>query len=316
MLGVALCASAYLTGKVISKSRAAGMIGKDMHKAGKPAVPEMGGIAIVAGFVGATLVGLILHTFFGFQIQVAEVMAALLTVCIVAIIGIFDDVFDMAQLTKTLLPLAASVPLVVVAISLGHNAIAIPFVGSIDFGLIYPLLLIPVAVSVCSNLVNNLAGWNGAEAGMGLVMFATLAIVAFSHGQTEMTLICVAMFGALLGFLPYNWFPAKVFIGDVGTLSIGAALAAAVIISDLKSAGAILTIPYVVDFFLKAANKFPKSFSELGADGKLHAPAGKTRGLGDLVLRVTGGLTERNLTLVLMGIEAVFAVIVLALYLK
>lgn len=305
-----------MTRKVMAKSRAAGMTGKDMHKADRPEVPEMGGIAIVAGFIGAALVGLVLNTAFRLQLGLTETIAALLTVCIVAVIGIFDDVFDMRQLTKTLLPLAASVPLVVVAVAAGHNAISIPFIGSIDFGIAYPLLLIPLAVAVCSNLTNMLAGYNGLEAGMGAVMFATLSIVALMHGQAEMTILCLAMLGALLGFIPSNWYPAKVFIGDVGTFSIGAALAAAVIISDLKSAGAILVIPFVVDFFLKALNGFPKSFAELGADGKLRAPKGKIRGLADLVLSVSGGLGERALVLRLLAIEAVFALIVLALYVK
>ncbi|MCL6088809.1 MAG: hypothetical protein M1530_01440 [Candidatus Marsarchaeota archaeon] len=310
-------AVSYLTlWRIIPKLKASGMTGKDMHKSGMPEKPGMGGIAIVIGFVGAALAGLALHAFFSFPLQLAGVLAALLTVCIVAIIGIFDDLFDMSQLTKALLPLAASVPLVVVAMAAGHNAIAIPFIGSIDFGLLYPLLLIPLAVAVCSNLTNMLAGWNGSEAGMGAVMFACLALVAFVHGQTEMALLSMAMLGALIGFLPHNWFPARVFIDDVGTLSIGAALAAAVIVSEFKSAGAILVIPFVVDFFLKALNRFPKTFSELGEDGKLHAPKGKTRGLGDLILNLTGGLSERNLALALMGIEAVFALVVLALYLK
>jgi len=314
---LAAAAASYLTlGRIIPKLVNAGMVGKDMHKAGLPEKPGMGGIAIVVGFVGATIVGLMLHAFFGLAFNLAAVLAALLTVSIVAIIGIFDDVFDMAQSTKALLPLAAAVPLVAVAMMGGPNPIAIPFVGIIDFGLLYPLLLIPLAVAVCSNLTNMLAGWNGSEAGMGVVIFATLALVAFVHAQTEMAILCVAMLGALLGFLPYNWFPARVFIDDVGTLSIGAALAAAVIVSEYKSAGAILVIPYVIDFFLKAANGFPKTFSLLGEDGKLHAPKGKTRGLGDLILNVTGGLTERNLTLALIGIECVFALIVLALYLK
>ncbi len=319
MLVVFLAAAlaSWLTlGRILPKLLAAGMSGKDMHKHGLPERPGMGGIAIVVGFVGAVLVGLALENVFGLQLRLAEMLAALLTVCIVAIIGIFDDVFDMSQRTKALLPLAAAVPLVAVAVASGHYSITIPFIATINFGLFYPLLLIPLAVAVCSNLTNMLAGWNGTEAGLGVVMFATLALVAYTNGQLEMSVLCVAMVGALLGFLPYNWFPARVFIDDVGTLSIGAALAAAVIVSDLKSAGAILVIPFVVDFFLKLANRFPKSFSELGADGKLHAPRGKLRGLGDLVLRITGGLTERNLTLALMGIEMVFAIIVLVLYLR
>ena len=305
-----------MTRKAMAKARAAGMTGQDMHKANKPEVPEMGGIAIAAGFTGAVLLGLVLNTVLHLQLNLTATIAALLTVCIVAIIGIFDDVFDMAQLTKTLLPLVASVPLVVVALAAGHNAIAIPFLGSIDFGIAYPLLLIPLAVAVCSNLTNMLAGYNGLEAGLGAIMFATLSIVALMHGQAEMAILCLAMLGALLGFLPLNWYPARVFIGDVGTFSIGAALAAAVIISDLKSAGAILVIPFVVDFFLKAANRFPKSFAEIGADGKLHPPKGKIRGLADLVLSVSGGLSERALVMRLLAIEVVFALIVLALYVK
>ncbi len=305
-----------MTRKAMAKARAAGMTGQDMHKPDKPEVPEMGGIAIAAGFTGAVLLGLVLNTALHLQLGMTEMIAALLTVCIVAIIGILDDVFDMAQLTKTLLPLAASVPLVVVAIAAGHNSIAIPFIGAIDFGLAYPLLLIPLAVAVCSNLTNMLAGYNGLEAGLGAVMFATLSVVALMHGQAEMTILSLAMLGALLGFLPSNWFPAKVFIGDVGTFSIGAALAAAVIISDLKSAGAILVIPFVADFFLKALNGFPKSFAELGADGKLRPPKGKIRGLADLVMSVSGGLSEKALVMRLLAIEAVFALIVLALYVK
>ncbi len=305
-----------MTRKVMAKARAAGMTGQDMHKADKPDVPEMGGIAIAAGFIGAVLLGLVLNTVLHLQLGVMEMIAALLTVCIVAIIGILDDMFDMRQLTKTLLPLAASVPLVVVALAAGQNSISIPFIGAIDFGIAYPLLLIPLAVAVCSNLTNMLAGYNGLEAGMGAIMFATLSVVALVHGQAEMTILSLAMLGALLGFLPFNWFPAKVFIGDVGTFSIGAALAASVIISDLKSAGAILVIPFVVDFFLKAANRFPKSFAEIGPNNRLYAPKGKVRGLADLVLLVADGLSEKALVMRLLAIEAVFALIVLALYVK
>jgi UDP-N-acetylglucosamine--dolichyl-phosphate N-acetylglucosaminephosphotransferase len=319
-LALVMVASAIISNitlkKIMPKLVASGIVGKDMHKSGYPQRPGMGGIAIVVGFVGSILVGLALRGFFNFYIGITGVFAALLTVCIVAIIGIFDDLLDISQLNKTLLPIAASIPLVIIAIGTGHNVISIPLIGPIDFGLFYPLVLIPLAVTVCSNLTNMLAGWNGSEAGMGVVIFATLSLLSFAHGQVEMALLCVSMLGALIGFLPYNWFPAKVFMDDVGTLSIGAALAAAAILSDLKSAGAILVIPYVIDFFIKAANRFPKTFSELGEDGKLHAPKGKIRGLGDLILRLSGGLSEQNMTLALIGIEAVFAIIALALYLK
>jgi UDP-N-acetylglucosamine--dolichyl-phosphate N-acetylglucosaminephosphotransferase len=294
--------------------KAAGLVGNDMHKPGQPPVAEMGGIAIVLGLVGATLLGIYLHAFFGFEFRLSTVMAALLTVTIMALIGIFDDLFDMRQSVKAFLPLAAAVPLIAVEMAGGNSAITIPFIGAIQFGILYPILLVPLAIAVCSNLTNMMAGFNGVEAGLGIVMFATLAIVAFLNGQVEMTVLCTAMLGALMGFIPFNWYPAKTFIGDVGALTIGAVLASAVIISNLKAAGAILVIPYVIDFFLKAANRFPKSFAHLGKDGKLRAPPGKIRGLADLILTVTGGLTEKGLTMAFLGIEMVFAAIVLVMY--
>ncbi len=289
------------------------MLGKDMHKSGEVRVPEMGGIAIVVGFTGAAFLGIFLQLFFNLQFHLSYILAALLTITIVAIIGIFDDLFDMSQHVKAFLPLAAAMPLVAIAVSRGVNTIFIPFIGVVDFGLLYPFLLVPVAVAVCSNLTNMMAGFNGLEAGMGLIIFSTLALVALSHAQIEMAFISACMMGALTGFLLFNWYPAKVFIGDVGTLSIGAALAAAVILSDYKAAGAILVIPYVVDFFIKLANKFPKSFAEY-RNGKLYTPRGQVKGLNHLILNLFGGLSEKQLVYVFFGIELVFSAIVLALY--
>lgn len=312
----AFAASAFSLIKLIPKLKAEGMTGEDMHKPNRPVVAEMGGIAIVVGFVGASLVGIALHTLFGFQFHLAAVLAALLSVTITSLIGLYDDMFDMRQWVKALLPLAAAVPLVAIEIVGSHSAISIPIVGTVQFGLLYPLVLIPLAIAICANLTNMLAGFNGLEAGMGIIMFATLAIVAFLNGQVEMTVLSVAMLGALLGFIPFNWYPARAFIGDVGAFSIGAALAAAVIISNLKSAGAILMIPFIADWFLKAASRFPKSFAALGPDGRLHAPPGRPRGLADLILQASGGLKEKQLTMAFLGIELAFALVVLALYAK
>lgn len=300
----------FLGQKIMVKLRLAKIFGHDMHKPDKPEVVEMGGIAIVGGFVGAALFGIILHLFFGFNFEIAGIMAALLTVCIVAIIGIYDDIVDMGQLVKALMPLAAAVPLIATGMAANYNVIAIPFVGAIDFGILYPILLIPLAIAVCSNLTNMLAGFNGIEVSLGIVIFAALSVLSFMHGQVEMSVLSVAMLGALIGFLRFNWYPAKMFLGDVGTLTIGAAIGAAVILSSLKSAGVVLMLPFIIDWFLKAANGFPKSFAQIGNDGKLYAPEGKIRGFADLVLKLFGGLSERNLVLACVGIETVIAVAV------
>ena len=191
----------------------------------------------------------------------------------------------------------------------------IPLLGVIDLWIFYPLVVIPIGVTVAANAVNMLAGFNGLEVGLGIVAMGSLAIVAACLGEVTSLILLLSGLGALLGCLYFNWYPAKIFVGDVGTLTIGAIIAAAVIVGNFEIAGIIVIIPYAVDFLFKAANRFPKSFGELRDDGKLHCPANGPVGLGQFIMKVAGGIHERTLVLVLMGIEAMFGVLAVALYL-
>jgi len=106
----------------------------------------------------------------------------------------------------------------------------IPFVGLIDFGIFYSLVLVPLGITGAANAVNMLAGFNGLEVGMGMVAIGTLAIIAYLNGITTSLVILMAALGALVAALYYNWYPAKILVGDVGTLTIGAVVASAVIV--------------------------------------------------------------------------------------
>jgi len=138
------------------------------------------------------------------------------------------------------------------------------------------------------------------------VAMTSLAAVAYLTDETAAFLILISAIGALLATLYFNWYPARVFIGDVGTLSIGAIIASAVIIGDFEMAGVIIIIPYLLDFIIKARNRFPsKGWGGIYRDGKLYCPESGPVGLGQLILKITGGTSERNLTLILMGLEAI-----------
>jgi UDP-N-acetylglucosamine--dolichyl-phosphate N-acetylglucosaminephosphotransferase len=76
----------------------------------------------------------------------------------------------------------------------------------------------------------------------------------------------------------------------------------------------IVIIPYAIDFLFKAVHGFPKSFGELRSDGKLHCPADGAVGLGQFVMKITGGIKEQTLTMVLMGIELIFGGVAILLY--
>jgi UDP-N-acetylglucosamine--dolichyl-phosphate N-acetylglucosaminephosphotransferase len=229
----------------------------------------------------------------------------------VVIIGVFDDLISIRQWIKAIIPVFAALPLM--ALKEGYSMMRIPFVGLIEFGIFYPLVLVPLGVTGAANAVNMLAGFNGLEVGMGVVAVGVLAVIAYLIGETTALIILLAALGALMAALYYNWYPAKVLVGDVGTLTIGAVVASAVIVGNYETAGVIIIIPYVIDFLIKAKNRFPYSFG-IYREGKLYCPDSGPVGLAQLIMKVSGGISERNLVLVLMGIEAIFGAIAILLY--
>jgi UDP-N-acetylglucosamine--dolichyl-phosphate N-acetylglucosaminephosphotransferase len=301
--------------KLIPRLQAAGITGKDENKPGNPEIPEMGGIAVITGFTaGALLAILAFNALSGFNI--IYLLAAIITIHSISFMGFVDDLISIPQWLKAVLPLFAAIPLVVVSAA-GSTTVSIPLIGPVAFGIIYIAVLVPLAVAVCSNLTNMLAGFNGMEAGMGIVIFSALSLLAASHGATTMLLVCIPMLGGLLGFLYFNWYPAKVFPGDVMNLTIGVAVATAVIIGNLESAGVILMAPYILDFFIKAANRFPHTQQEIKGN-RLSPKFNQVKGLVHVIMNATGrgGITEKNLTLAFVGIEVVCALVALALYYK
>jgi UDP-N-acetylglucosamine--dolichyl-phosphate N-acetylglucosaminephosphotransferase len=300
----------------IPRLKRAGIIGKDLNKPGHPEVADMGGLVLAGGFCAGVLliVGLKSFTSVFDGVDLPYLLAALSTILTAVLIGAVDDLISLRHWAKAITPLFCALPLM--AVKAGDTMVSIPFVGQTDIGLIYTLLLVPVGVTVAANAVNMLAGFNGLEAGMGIVGMAALGIIAFHLGETTALVILLAGLGALLATLIYNWYPAKIFIGDAGTYTIGSILAAAAIIGNFELAGVIIMIPYALDFFIKAANGFPSlGWEGLYRDGRLFAPGRKPKGLAQLIMIMTGGISERKLTLILVGAEFVCSIIAVWLFL-
>lgn len=303
--------------RVIPRLKKAGIVGRDLHKPGQPEVAEMGGLVMVAGFSAGIIVAIAIETFFDrtIPLNLVATFAILSTVLMIALIGIIDDLIFLPKSIKAITPLFASFPLV--AIKAGHTVMNIPFVGTVDFGILYPLFLIPLGITGAANAVNMLAGFNGLEVGMGIVAIGALSVIAYLTGATTSFIILVASLGALIATLKYNWYPAKILIGDVGTLSIGAVIASAVILGNFELAGAIVIIPYFMDFIFKLAHGFPsKGWGGVYNQGKLHCPSSGPVGLCQLIMKLSKGISEKALTLIFIGVEVVFGIIALLFYLK
>lgn len=284
------------------------IVGQDVHKPGRPKVAEMGGISIFAGIVAGMSTGLAAATFAdAFLLRHWLITGTLATVGTVAVIGIADDIITIRQRTKAMLPVFAALPLI--AMGAGDPWIFVPGIGEIFFGWFYPLLVIPLAITGAANAHNMLGGWNGIEAGHGVILFGALSIYGAVNANVTLLTISLSGLGACLAFLAFNWFPARVFPGDVGCLTIGGTFGAAVVVGDAEFLGLVLMVPFILDFVMKARHGFPKTFAELRGS-ELVCPAGKPpKGLGQLVLSVTGGMKESDLVISLLAFEAFWAFI-------
>ncbi|MFH0962072.1 MAG: glycosyltransferase 4 family protein [archaeon] len=295
----------FLTPVIARELVKAGITGRDMHKRKRPILAEMGGLSIVFGII----VG------FSFAIALTKnsnplenLLGAFACILVIALIGIVDDIFQLPQLVKALLPILGALPLI--ALREGTSAVTLPLVGQVDFGIFYLLILIPLGITGAANATNILAGLNGLEAGLGIVMHSAVLAVSLLvlPSQPEAiysAAISAIMVGSLLAFLWFNKYPAKTFPGDVGTLVIGGALGAAVILGNIERVGVLLIIPYFAELLLKAKTRFKgQSFGVLQKDGTLAAPK-KIESLTHVAMKL-GRLTESQIVLVLVGIEAVF----------
>ncbi|HIH33180.1 MAG TPA: glycosyl transferase family 4 [Candidatus Diapherotrites archaeon] len=308
----------WITPRLIKHLKARGLVGKDMNKLGRPEVAEMGGIAVLLGFIAAMLVSIFFHSYLKTPegLSLVSILGAFLTVAVIGLIGVIDDLIGwnkgIRQWQHALFPLFAALPLM--ALSIGQTTMGIPLLGDVELGILYSLIIIPIGITCAANASNMLAGLNGLEAGLGAIISATILAIALLSGKTEAAIITASLLGALLAFLYFNWHPARIFPGDSLTLAIGAAVASAVIVGDLEKYGVMLFGLYFIELAIKAKHKFQSQcFGIPQKDGTLKAdPRGGS--LTQWIMR-RGRFTEKQVVIILLAIQAIIALIVLAAFL-
>jgi len=274
----------------IKRAQREGLVGKDIHKLNKVKVAEGGGLVVVVGFVLGVLFYVALKTFyFSTSEKVAEIFALLTTLLIVVMIGTIDTFLGwrrgLGRRLRTFLVLFSAIPLIV--INAGRSVIEIPFFGVVDLGILYPLVLIPIGVAGATTVYNFLAGYNGLEAGQGVIFLLALSAVAYFTGSPWLSIISLCMIAALLAFLVYNLYPARVFPGDALTYGIGGLIAVMAILGNFERIAVFFFIPYIIEFFLKARGNFVKqSFGKLMPDGSLDLRYSKIYGLEHLAIYI------------------------------
>lgn len=301
-----------------------GLTWEDMNKFGSPKdVASSGGVVVILAFVLGVLSYIALKTFlFGGQSKALEIFALLAVILFLGVIGLVDDLlgwgsvgsvsngkYGLPKKVRLLLAVAASIPLVV--INAGTHFMDLPVFGIVDFGILYPLFLIPLAIVGASTTYNFLAGFNGLEAGQGILILSFLSFVSYASGSAWLGIVGLCMVGALIGFWIFNKFPAKVFPGDMLTYGVGAMIAGMAILGNFEKIAFVVFIPYILEVILKSRGKLEKqSFGIPSKSGKLKVPYDKIYGLEHLAIKILGkGATERKVVYLIHAFQILFILI-------
>lgn len=301
----------------IRAARKVGLVGKDMHKLDKREVPEMGGIGVLCGI----LIGIFLYVAFRTFIfndfsNNLEIFALLLTMMIIMFIGFIDDILGwkigLRRSQKAFLTLVAALPIVV--INAGDSSMIFPFFGRVDFGILFPLIIIPLIIGWTSNAFNILAGYNGLEAGLGIINLGALSYVIWRAGLHWLSYIGILAVVCIIAFIFFNWYPAKVFPGNIFTYAIGALIGSIAILGNADKTLFLISIPYGVEFLLKLRGKFRKeSFAQVKEDGSLTLKYDKWYGLEHISVSLLNNVglkvKEYYVVIFLLIIQSIFVLI-------
>ena len=191
--------------------------------------PRLGGLAMLAGLCAGLLLASKLPQMGSvFQVGDSPALALLTGAAIIVALGVIDDRWGLAAPTK----LAGQVLAAAVMALQGISIIWLPFGGTLVLDPVTSVLLTVLVVLVCINAINMVDGLDGLAA--GIVGVAALAFFAYSYllsvevgfeRATMATLVSALLVGMCVGFLPYNVFPARIFMGDTGSLAIGGIIA-------------------------------------------------------------------------------------------
>jgi UDP-GlcNAc:undecaprenyl-phosphate GlcNAc-1-phosphate transferase len=214
----------------------------DVRRVHTRPVPRIGGIAI---FIPTMAVSLYMFFFDGIgqtaNIQTKKTAVLFIAAAFIFLVGLIDDIKHLKAKTKLVCQLLAAIAICAMGyristVSLGENV-------SINFGQLSWVVTIFWIVGI-TNAVNLIDGLDGLATGLSAVTCGVLAVLSVHFEQYFMTIISISLLGALTGFLFFNFNPAKIFMGDCGSLFLGFTIASASIMCAAKTQALVsLTLP-------------------------------------------------------------------------
>ena len=225
-------------------------IPKDDRRMHTKAMPRFGGLAIYLATITAMLVFLPVNT---------QLLGVIGGGTLMFLMGILDDLRGLPAKVKLLGQILCA--FILFQFSVRISFIANPFGdGYYFFPWAVSLLVTVIWIVGITNTINLIDGLDGLAAGISVLASITIAYAAFLQGSAEIAMAMLALSGGALGFLPYNFHPARIFMGDAGSLFLGFMLAGISVMGPTKSATLLATI---VPMFVLALPIFDTAFAIL-----------------------------------------------------
>jgi UDP-GlcNAc:undecaprenyl-phosphate/decaprenyl-phosphate GlcNAc-1-phosphate transferase len=239
-----LSAAAIVLGLAPLTARLAPLIGavdapaaSDRPRVHSRPLPRIGGLAIVAGILVPAVV---------FLRPDDAYLGILLGTGLVAALGLVDDVWGIPPSVK-LVGVSAVALIPVVGYGVYFEHVTLPVIGDHDLPLLLAYVVTIVWIAALANLVNLIDGMDALAAGIVAIAAFSFAILAASFGRTTAAVLAAIVCGAAVAFLPYNYHPARIIMGDSGALALGFLLATLAVQGVMKTAATIaLAAPLLV----------------------------------------------------------------------
>lgn len=243
---------------------------KDERRMHHRPIPRLGGLAIAVSFILSVLV---------FADVDYEMQGILLGSVMIVVIGVLDDIMTLKPLPKFIVQVLAAY--VVVAHGCKIQYISNPILTSDARYLDLGVMSVPVTILwivAITNAVNFIDGLDGLAVGVSAISAATLSVVALLVAENNVAIVLVVLLGACLGFIPYNFNPAKIFMGDTGSAFLGFVLATMSIQGMFKLYAIIsFAVPFLIlgipifDICFAVIRRLAKGQSPMKADrGHIH----------------------------------------------
>lgn len=234
---------------------------KESRKIHKKPMPRLGGLAVIAGFVVSVIYLLVVMSIektiflFGSEQYYIKLTGFFIGSVVLAIFCFIDDCKNLNPFVKLLGQVIAAT---IVALSgIQINRIALPFFGTIFAEEITSIIITIIWIVGITNAINLTDGLDGLSSGISLISCVSLVIIfALNSSPLISILLVTALAGAILGFLPYNFNPAKTFLGDTGSNFLGYALSIISILGMAKTYTAIVIIAPLLVFALPLLDTF------------------------------------------------------------